>query len=144
LSTKKVKEYASQPVEDDYRAVVHNLVFRIPEMLSTIPHALVSATKQAVGKDYIIKHLDGLEINAGELLKEYKDKPIATDLINYSKTIGVKLIKTYLMKLANSEYHLKKDYEGKLMWHSEPVFVFEKNMEYDFKHGIRGKYAANI
>lgn len=57
-------------------------------------------------------------------VKNYKKIPIATDLCNMAKELGLKLIKTYQMRLANSEFHRKS---GEPTWHTEPIFVFMKH-----------------
>lgn len=55
-------------------------------------------------------------------VKNYKKHPIADDLIKYCAKIGFSLKKTYQMKMANKEFHLK---EGN-SFHSEPIFVWQK------------------
>ncbi len=56
-------------------------------------------------------------------VKDYKNAPIAADLCKMAESLVLGLVKTYQMRLANSEYHRK---DGKPMFHTEPVFVFRK------------------
>ena len=51
----------------------------------------------------------------------YKEK-IADDLCNYCEK-DWQLVKTYHMRLSNSEYNRK---DGQNMFHTEPIFVFCK------------------
>ena len=57
-------------------------------------------------------------------VKDYKKAPIAYDLCNMAKELGLRLVKTYQMRLSNSEFHRK---EGEPTWHTEPIFVFAKD-----------------
>ena len=54
-------------------------------------------------------------------IKNYKNKAIADDLCFYCQESGLRLVKTYQMRLVNSEYNRK---EGQNNWHTEPIFVF--------------------
>lgn len=54
-------------------------------------------------------------------VKNYKDKKIADDVLIFAEQVGLKLIKTYDMRLANSEYHR----DGIVMYHTEPIYVFQ-------------------
>ena len=56
-------------------------------------------------------------------VKNYKSMTIADDLCDYCQESGLRLIKTYQMRLANSEYNRK---EGQNNWHTEPIFVFKR------------------
>ena len=56
-------------------------------------------------------------------LKDYKNAPIASDLCKAAERLGLRLIKTYQMRLANSEFHRQ---DGKPMYHTEPIFIFQK------------------
>jgi len=56
-------------------------------------------------------------------VKDYKNMPIASDLCKISEDLGMKLVKTFHMRLANSEFHRK---EGQDKYHTEPIFVFVK------------------
>lgn len=56
-------------------------------------------------------------------VKNYKKAPIADDLCAIAAELGLEHIKTYQMRLANSEFHRK---EGVPTWHVEPIFVFRK------------------
>ncbi len=56
-------------------------------------------------------------------VKDYKHAPIATDLCEMCKSLSLELVKTYQMRLANSEYHRR---DGESMYHTEPIFVFRK------------------
>jgi len=57
-------------------------------------------------------------------VKNYKKAPIADNLCEIAVELGLELVKTYEMRLANSEFHRK---EGVPTWHTEPVFVFQKS-----------------
>jgi len=54
-------------------------------------------------------------------VKNYKKAPIADDLCMIAETLGLKLLKQYEMRLANSEFHRQS---GTPTWHTEPIFVF--------------------
>ncbi len=57
-------------------------------------------------------------------LKDYDRMPIASDCVAFcNQELGLKLIRTFKMRLANSEYHRNKE-KNSLMYHTEPVFVF--------------------
>lgn len=55
-------------------------------------------------------------------IKNYKDKPIADDLVDFAIKTGYSHIKTYQMKMSNIEYSLTKE----KAWHTEPIFVMRK------------------
>lgn len=55
-------------------------------------------------------------------VKNYKNMAIADDVCYFAELAGLQLIKTYKMRLANSEYNRK---EGQDNWHTEPIFVFQ-------------------
>lgn len=54
-------------------------------------------------------------------VKNYKKAPIADDLCKIAENLGLRLAKTYQMRLANSEFNRK---ENLPTWHTEPIFVF--------------------
>lgn len=56
-------------------------------------------------------------------VKNYKKAPIADDLCGIMKELGLELVKTFQMRLSNSEFHRQ---EGKPTWHTEPIFVFRQ------------------
>jgi len=58
-------------------------------------------------------------------VKNYKKMNIGDDSIYFAQLYGLKLIKTYKMRLMNSEYNRKK-VDGACTYHSEPIFVFQK------------------
>lgn len=53
--------------------------------------------------------------------KNYDNFPIADDLFSFAQKIGLKLKKTYQMRLANNEFNRSKS-----TFHHEPIFVFKK------------------
>lgn len=56
-------------------------------------------------------------------IKNYKKQKLADDSIDIAQKMGFKLVKTYKMRLANSEYHRQ---ENRDKWHVEPILVFQK------------------
>jgi len=54
-------------------------------------------------------------------MKNYKKMMIADDLCGYCREAGLRLVKTYKMRLANSEYNRKQD---QIKYHTEPIMVF--------------------
>jgi len=54
-------------------------------------------------------------------VKNYEHMKIADDVLNFASQIGLDLIKTYQMRLANSEYNRKES-----KFHTEPIFVFRR------------------
>lgn len=56
-------------------------------------------------------------------VKNYKRAPIADDLCSIAEELGLTLVKTYQMRVSNSEFHHKG---GEPTWHTEPIFVFRK------------------
>ncbi len=57
-------------------------------------------------------------------LKDYKKYPIASDALKFAESIGFRLVRTYQQRLSNSEYHRQ---EGSLNYHTEPIFVWQKD-----------------
>ena len=55
-------------------------------------------------------------------VKNYKKYPIADDTLSIAENVGLKLIKTYQMRMTNVEFRLKDND----MWHSEPIYVFKR------------------
>jgi len=57
-------------------------------------------------------------------VKNYDKMRIADDLLTFAEGVGLKLKKTYNMRLANSEFNRK---DGEVTWHTEPIFVLTKH-----------------
>jgi len=55
-------------------------------------------------------------------VKNYKRYPIASDVLEFAKKLGLVLHKTYHMRLSNLEYNR----QGEVKYHTEPIFVFCK------------------
>lgn len=56
-------------------------------------------------------------------VKNYDKKPIADDVCVFAENCGLKLHKTYQMRLSNSEFNRR---ENESSFHSEPIFIFSK------------------
>lgn len=63
-----------------------------------------------VAKQYVILNV-----------KNYKNLPIADDTVEFAKQVGWEIYKTYHMRLANSEFHRKKNEQK---FHTEPIYIF--------------------
>ena len=58
-------------------------------------------------------------------MKNYEKIRIADDLADFLRQSGLKHVKDYSMRMSNSEYRRGVNFEQK--WHTEPIFVFQKN-----------------
>lgn len=56
-------------------------------------------------------------------VKNYKKFAIGDDVCSVAASVGLKLLKTYQMRLTNLDYKLKTGNA----WHTEPIYVFKKN-----------------
>jgi len=56
-------------------------------------------------------------------VKNYERMKIADDVLSFASSFGLKLHKTYHMRLSNNEFNRR---EGELKFHTEPIFVFSK------------------
>lgn len=77
----------------------------------------------------IIEHSSRLINSQGHVIinvKNYKNMKIADDVLSFASDIGLKLQKTYHMRLANSEFYRHEDVPK---FHTEPIFVLVKDKQ---------------
>ena len=113
----------------------YDLIFTSPPFFNTEKysnHSMQSWIRYPKYNEWIDGFLSPLVCNSARIIKNegnivinvknYKKYPIADDLLTLADKFGLKLHKTYHMRLPNSEFKLTAESK----WHTEPIFVFNK------------------